>query len=111
MSGAVPVCAGISLREHPGWCQLLRQSSAVYYEIDGTTLFNVAEVPCGAGIYYHCLHCQTIVPSLPAHLATCSCMNIYTDPAMSWFDIGDFDRFRIIVTSHTIDGERSVVAH
>jgi hypothetical protein len=37
-------------------------------------------VPAGPGIYYLCLLCRTLVPSLPEESTRCSCGNVLVDP-------------------------------
>jgi hypothetical protein len=37
-------------------------------------------LPCGQNIFYLCLLCRTVVPSLPEGTMHCMCRNISIDP-------------------------------
>lgn len=57
---------------------------------------DTSEVPKDLNIYYHCLECDDIIPSVPKDNIACRCDNIYIDIDMWRLDIRDYTKFEVV---------------
>jgi hypothetical protein len=51
--------------------------------------------PAGNGIYYECLKCSNIIPSLPTDSVSCQCGNISIDTDYGRVSVKDPEQMRI----------------
>lgn len=49
------------------------------YEIIPQKISRISEIPKGKDLYYRCLECGAVVPSLPSDNTGCDCGNIFID--------------------------------
>lgn len=56
--------------------------------------------PAGSDVYYECLRCGEVIPSLPAGSRECACGNIAIDVEYGRFVTDDVSQVRAFVTEN-----------
>jgi len=51
--------------------------------------------PAGESIFYECLICETILPSLPSHAVACKCRNVIVDTDAGRIAVKSSENMRI----------------
>ena len=51
--------------------------------------------PTGTDLYYECLKCGDVIPSMPGHNTHCKCRNIMLDNDYGRLSIGDHSKLRL----------------
>lgn len=66
------------------------------YEIIQDNVRDTSEAKKGNDIYYKCLKCQDIIPSIPKDNIGCKCGNVFIDIDYFRLAIKDFDYFQVL---------------
>jgi hypothetical protein len=66
------------------------------YEVTGSDYNDSSQVPKDKGLYYRCLRCGDVMPSVPNDNIACKCSNIYIDVDMWRLDIADFSKMEVV---------------
>lgn len=75
---------------------LLEGTAMRGYELLGNNYTNTATIPRGKDIYYHCLKCDSVVPSVPKDNVGCDCNNIFIDRDYVRLAVEDYTQFEVI---------------
>jgi hypothetical protein len=74
----------------------------VSYEILMNGIRDSREAIKGKYIFYKCVKCQSIIPSIPKHNINCSCGNIGIDKDLNRLFVEDYSKFLVL---RKVDGE------
>jgi hypothetical protein len=62
----------------------------------GVDYRSTSDVPKHASLHYHCLDCDSIIPSLPSDNVGCDCGNVYIDKDLWRLVIVNFSSFEVL---------------
>jgi hypothetical protein len=57
---------------------------------------NISEIPMDENIFYHCLNCDGIIPSLPDESVGCACGKVFIDKDYWRLIVDDLDAFEVM---------------
>jgi len=66
------------------------------YETIGTDYTDTSDVPKGKDVYYRCLVCGAVIPSVPRDNIGCGCGNVFVDIDYWRLSVEDFLRFEVV---------------
>jgi len=66
------------------------------YELIGNTYEDTADVPKDDDMYYRCMSCGTIIPSVPDDNIGCECGNVFIDKDCWRLEVDHFEKFEVL---------------
>ena len=70
--------------------------SDVEYEVILANATDTSQIPKDKGIFYRCLECGDVIPSLPDDNIACSCRSICIDIDMWRLYVRDYDKMEAV---------------
>ena len=66
------------------------------YELVSDGFTNTSPVPMDKDLFYRCLNCSAIIPSVPPINISCKCGNITIDKDYGRLAVSDFSKFQVV---------------
>ena len=66
------------------------------YEMVANGFTDTSEVPKGKALFYRCLKCGGVIPSLPKDSVGCTCFNVFIDKDYLRLVIHDYEKFEVV---------------
>ena len=69
------------------------------FEIVGANYASTADIPKDDDLYYHCLDCGGIIPSVPNDNIGCDCGNVFIDKDYWRLVVADLSKMEVLKMS------------
>ena len=66
------------------------------YELVSDNFESTSDVPKDHDLFYRCLDCGTVVPSIPKDNIGCDCGNVFIDKDYWRLIVENFDKFELV---------------
>ena len=66
------------------------------FQVVGSDFTRTSEIPKDQGLYYRCLDCGGIIPSVPAKNIGCECGNVFIDKDYWRLIIADLSKIEVV---------------
>jgi hypothetical protein len=66
------------------------------FELIGDNYNDISEIPKDRDIFYSCLNCGCIIPSVPRGNIGCGCGNIFIDKDYWRLIVADMEKFNVV---------------